>query len=192
VTSQLELDSYRDAGVLTSVALVNGLAAAFVRGKAAGPADALGVIRRAVAVDAPSVAALRERDVPGFVALAKRLREVIAALDAGDLEMAAERLNAILAKHPATPYLGKEDGVWRLHHHPAEAALLPMWTSSCAEGLARMIGDGYANRIGVCDAAQCDQVFIDTSKNASRRFCSLTCQNRTKTATFRSRQAGRA
>jgi predicted RNA-binding Zn ribbon-like protein len=32
-------------------------------------------------------------------------------------------------------------------------------------------------------------VFIDVSKNGSRRFCSTTCQNRVKAAAFRGRHA---
>jgi predicted RNA-binding Zn ribbon-like protein len=32
-------------------------------------------------------------------------------------------------------------------------------------------------------------VFFDNSKNGTRRFCSVTCQNRVKTAAFRLRQA---
>jgi predicted RNA-binding Zn ribbon-like protein len=30
-------------------------------------------------------------------------------------------------------------------------------------------------------------VYVDTSRNGTRRFCSTTCQNRVKTAAFRSR-----
>jgi len=76
-----------------------------------------------------------------------------------------------------------------LHHHAVDAALVPMWTAICAEGLARMIGAGYSNRFHTCDANDCDCVFFDTSRNGSRRFCSTMCQNRTKTAAFRRRQA---
>jgi predicted RNA-binding Zn ribbon-like protein len=63
-----------------------------------------------------------------------------------------------------------------------------MWTSICAEGLARAIGDGHAERLGSCAGADCDRVFLDASKNASRRFCSTACQNRTKAAAFRRRR----
>ena len=64
-----------------------------------------------------------------------------------------------------------------------------MWTAICAEGLARMIGAGDAGRLGTCAADGCRRVFLDGSRNASRRFCSTTCQNRAKTAAFR--RAGR-
>ena len=90
------------------------------------------------------------------------------------------------------PHLAKEGGIWRLHHHPGDAPLVPMWTAVCAEGMARMIGAGHADRFGTCAASDCERVFFDTSRNASRRYCSTTCQNREKTAAFRRRaRAGR-
>lgn len=190
VASQVELDSYIDAGVLTSVMLINGLTGGFEGGSPVGSRDPVAAIKQALAVDPPSMTALTRRDVPGFVALAQTLRRVFAALDGRQIDSAARLLNELLARHPATPHLAKENGKWRLHHHLAAAELLPMWTSICAEGLARMIGAQAAHRFGICSAASCDRVFADTTKNASRRFCSVTCQNRTKAAAFRARLAG--
>jgi predicted RNA-binding Zn ribbon-like protein len=40
----------------------------------------------------------------------------------------------------------------------------------------------------VCTAPRCDRVYVDTSRNGTRRFCSTTCQNRVKAATFRERK----
>jgi len=97
----------------------------------------------------------------------------------------------MLAEHPATPYLALEHGRWRLHHHAADARLVPMWTSICAEGVARLITSDDAHRLGTCEDAGCGRVFVDVSRNASRRFCSTTCQNRVKAATFRRRRARR-
>jgi predicted RNA-binding Zn ribbon-like protein len=36
----------------------------------------------------------------------------------------------------------------------------------------------------------CDRVFVDVSRNGTRRFCSETCQNRVKVAAHRARQHG--
>lgn len=182
MTSQIYLDSYIDAGVLTAIALANELTS--VPTGAAQP-----VLERILAFDPPSLKLLRKKDVSGFIALARALRELFERLHADDVDTAAEQLNVMLAEHPAHPYLAKEDGVWRLHHHPANAPLVAMYTSICAEGMARMIGGGYAGRFGLCEANRCDRVFFDNSKNGTRRFCSVTCQNRVKTAAFRSRQA---
>ena len=179
----MEIDSYEDAGLSVAIELVNGL----VRAPAGDPMEQLA---RILAVDPPSRAQLRTRDRAGFAALADRLEEVFVSLAGDDVDGAAGSLNALLGEHPAHPHLAKEDGVWRLHHHPAEAALVPMWTAICAEALARVVGRGEARRLGACAAVDCDRVFVDVSRNASRRFCSTTCQNRTKATAFRRRHAG--
>ena len=124
------------------------------------------------------------------MALAGRLHEVFAALVEDDVARAAGVLNELLREHPAHPHLAEEGGIWRLHHHPATAELVPMWSAICAEGLARVVGEGHAHRLGTC--AACGRVFLDTSKNASRRFCGLTCQNRVKAAAHRARQRAKA
>jgi predicted RNA-binding Zn ribbon-like protein len=64
-----------------------------------------------------------------------------------------------------------------------------MWTSITAEAIARVVGAGEHERLGICTAGACDRVFVDASRNASRRFCSTACQNRVKTAAFRRRRA---
>jgi predicted RNA-binding Zn ribbon-like protein len=172
-----------------SVELVNALAIDNAGGKPVPMTEAVPAIAQVLAVDPPSVAQLSEGDAAGFVALARRLRDVFDALRCGDVDGAASRLNTMLADHPAHPHLAKEHGHWRLHHHPVDAALVPMWTSICAEGVARMIGAGDDDRLGTCQATDCERVFLDLSKNASRRFCSTTCQNRIKAAAFRRRRA---
>jgi predicted RNA-binding Zn ribbon-like protein len=180
----VHLDRYGHAGALAAVDLVNVLASGPPLDGDAG-VEALATV---LAVDPASVAQLGAADVPAFTALAHQLRPVFTAARA-DVDMAAAELNGLLARHPAHPYLARVDGRWRLHHHPADAALVPMWTAICAEALARLIGEGYADRLGVCGRRGCGRVFIDESKNASRRFCSTACQNRVKAAAFRRRSA---
>lgn len=189
MTSQVKLDSYSDAGIVVAANLVNELATAHALGRPIAEIEPLPAIARVLAIDPPSQAQLRKKDVPGFLALAQQLRAVFEHLRNDDVDAAASSLNALLAIHPASPVLAKENGTWRLHHHPLDAALVPMCTSICAEAIARMIGAGQAERLRTCEADECERVFFDTSKNASRRFCSTTCQNRTKTAAFRRRRA---
>jgi predicted RNA-binding Zn ribbon-like protein len=181
MTGQVTLDSYVDAGVLVALDLVNEPSLE-EGGRAA--------LARLLERDPASVAQLRRRDVPGFVTLATDLRRVFEDLDARDLPAAAARLNRLLARHPAHPHLAIEQGRFRLHHHPMRAAVVPMWTAICAEAIARQVGAGHAERFGRCEAPGCGRVFFDESKNATRRFCSTTCQNRVKAAAFRERQRG--
>jgi len=61
---------------------------------------------------------------------------------------------------------------------------------SRGRGVPRVIGDGQDSRDGSCAATDCATYFYDLSKNQSRRYCSLACQNRIKAAAYRSRQPG--
>jgi predicted RNA-binding Zn ribbon-like protein len=176
----VKLDSYADTGVYAAIDLVNELAVT-------SPDDPVAAVRRVLAIDPPSQRQFAPADAPGFVALAADLHTVFDLVGAGRLDSAAALLNHMLASHPSHPHLALEDGVWRLHHHPVDAELIPMWTAICAEALARLIGNGHAYRLGTCERPGCGRVFVDVSKNASRAFCSTTCQNRVKAAAFRAR-----
>ena len=191
MTGQVGFDSYEFAGAVTAVELVNGLAVEHAYGRPVEPDRPMAIIGPILAGD-PTWPRARTADVPGLVALAARLRDVFADLDRGDVDGAAGRLNGLLAAHPAHPYLAREGVFWRLHHHPADAELVPMASAICAEALARVIGAGAAARLGTCGADECDRVFLDSSKNGSRRFCSTACQNRVKASSFRRRHRARA
>jgi predicted RNA-binding Zn ribbon-like protein len=189
VTGQEQFDSYEDSGTVLAVNLVNELTLEHAFGRPVPPTEPFPAISRALEIDPASAAQLRDRDVPGFIELATQLHDVFRDLHHHDVDAAANRLNELLAEHPAHPHLAKDDGRWRVHHHAVDAGLVPMATAVIAEALARMIGAGEGSRLGTCDSDDCDRVFLDTSKNASRRFCSTTCQNRVKAAAFRRRQA---
>lgn len=57
-----------------------------------------------------------------------------------------------------------------------------------ATALATVLGNAAIERLGICNAAACDRVYVDVSKNGTRRFCSTACQNRVKAAAFRARR----
>ncbi|MGH9287436.1 MAG: CGNR zinc finger domain-containing protein [Acidimicrobiales bacterium] len=189
MTGQEQFGSYEDSGAVMAVNLVNELTLEHAFGRQVPPNEPFSAIRRVLEIDPASAAQLRDRDRPGFITLAAQLREVFRDLHRGDIDAAASRLNELLAAHPAHPHLAKDDGRWRVHHHPVDAGLVPMAAAVSAEAMARMIGAGDGNRLGTCDSDDCDRVFLDASKNGSRRFCSTTCQNRVKAAAFRRRQA---
>jgi predicted RNA-binding Zn ribbon-like protein len=189
VTGQNQFDSYEVSGAVLAVDLVNELTIEHAFGRPVPPTEPFSAIKRVLEIDPASAAELRQRDVPGFVALATHLRQVFRDLHHGTIDAAANWLNELLAAHPAHPHLAKDNGRWRVHHHPVDAGLVPMATAVSAEAMARMIGAGDGNRLGTCDSDDCDRVFLDASKNGSRRFCSTTCQNRVKAAAFRRRQA---
>jgi len=51
-----------------------------------------------------------------------------------------------------------------------------------------LIVDVGANRLGVCSAERCDNVYVDTSPNASKRYCSERCASRANVAAYRARR----
>ena len=71
----------------------------------------------------------------------------------------------------------------------ADAEWAPSWAAPMATGLAIVLGNPAVDRLGLCNAPVCDRVYIDVSRNGTRRFCSTACQNRVKAAAFRARKA---
>ena len=55
-------------------------------------------------------------------------------------------------------------------------------------GLANLICDLGPTRLGVCAASPCTNVYVDTSPNQSRRYCSDRCSSRANVAAYRARQ----
>ena len=107
----------------------------------------------------------------------------------GDLDAASRTVNKLLERYRPTPYLDHHDGEpWHLHFHGDEAADRSGWGGGVAVALAGVLGSEYADRLGVCEAPACDRVFVDVSRNGTRRYCSTACQNRVKAAAHRARQ----
>jgi predicted RNA-binding Zn ribbon-like protein len=186
----VKIDSYDSAGIRVAAALVNLLTAGLRGGRPFVVDNSLSALNRLLDDDPSSRRRAQQSDCNAFARLANELRNVFEHLDRGEVDAAACGLNALLDRYPANPHLEKEDGIWRVHHHPANTDLCSMWAATCAGAMARQIGDQNAHRFGVCNAFSCDRVFVDTSRNGSRRFCSTSCQNRTKTAAFRRRISG--
>ena len=122
--------------------------------------------------------------------VAAELRGVFEAVSAGSIDEAARQVNSLLIRTGARPELERHDGQsWHLHYHAADNSLPNGWAAGCATGLAVVLGGSRYDRLGVCTAPRCDRVYVDTSRNGTRRFCSTSCQNRVKTAAFRARSA---
>ncbi|MGY0388748.1 CGNR zinc finger domain-containing protein [Nocardioides sp. WG-D5] len=130
-----------------------------------------------------------EASADGMVALAESLRVVFEAAASGDVDTAATAVNALLREMGSVPQLDRaRGGGWALHFHGREPDLVVGWGAGIAAGLALAIGSDLAGRLGVCQADPCNRVFVDTSKNAGRRFCSTRCQSRVKAAAHRARR----
>lgn len=190
VTGQVEFNSHTDAVVRVAVGLVNLLTPGSDRGRAYQPPEDE---TRTTAVSSllrsgGGRQAVSWEEAASFCFVAAELREVFAAVDSGAVDTAAELVNAMLIRTGARPELERHDGEpWHLHFHAADNTLVNGWAAGCATGLAVVLGGELYDRLGVCTAPRCNRVYVDTSRNGTRRFCSTSCQNRVKTAAFRAR-----
>jgi predicted RNA-binding Zn ribbon-like protein len=99
-----------------------------------------------------------------------------------------ERLNALLALASPKPYATTHDGELHLHYARPDADALEQLTTTVAMGLSQVVVQHGWQRLGVCSAEGCGNVYVDTSRNASRRYCSNTCASRSTVAAYRARQ----
>ncbi|MFI7442944.1 CGNR zinc finger domain-containing protein [Nonomuraea indica] len=118
--------------------------------------------------------------------LATELRQALLAERPADQ---AARINAMIGRYGAQPYLVEDVGQpFHLHFHGSGGTQVEALGGEFATALA-LIVDGYGpDRFGVCEAHQCEAVYIDLTRNASRRYCSAACTARAKTAAYRSRR----
>jgi predicted RNA-binding Zn ribbon-like protein len=184
-------DSHVATLLEVAVALVNGLTDGVRHGRpySAPRDDQLGA---AVGALLPSGGVVPPDQAAYLAATAERLRVVFEAVSTDDLPTAAAELNALLRSTGARPQLDQVDGEpWQVHFHGSDDSLGVGWSAGCAAALALAIGSPLAGRLGICAAAQCDRAYVDTSRNATRQFCSTACQNRVKAAAFRARQTRR-
>ena len=189
----MDFNSHTDTVVRVAVALVNLLTDGEERGrKYLPPAGAERAARlNALFQAVGSKTAVTDAEAGEFGGVAAELRGVFAAVATGDIDRAAHQVNGMLKATGAHPVLERHDGeTWHIHFHAAgEHTRVSGWAAGCATGLAVVLGGEHYDRLGVCTAPHCDRVYVDTSRNGSRRFCSTACQNRVKAAAFRERHA---
>ncbi|WP_107771872.1 CGNR zinc finger domain-containing protein [Nocardioides sediminis] len=121
------------------------------------------------------------------------LRPVFEASEAGEVSAVVSRLNDLLARHPITPMISEHDPA-HLHMHVANraATVAELLIGESLMGLATLVCDLGATRLGVCHASPCTHVFVDTSPNQSRRYCSDRCSSRANVKAYRARQRAAA
>ena len=86
------------------------------------------------------------------------------------------------------PYATAHDGELHLHYARPDSPALEQLTTTVAMGLSQVVVQHGWQRLGICSAEGCDDVYVDTSRNASRRYCSNTCASRSTVAAYRARQ----
>ena len=132
-------------------------------------------------------------DVPSLRSFQTELRAVFEASDVDDVRLVVSGLNGLLASHPVTPMISDHDPE-HLHMHVANraASVAELMIGEALMGLANLVCDLGATRLGICSEPRCDHVYVDTSPNQSRRYCSDRCSSRANVAAFRARQKAAA
>jgi predicted RNA-binding Zn ribbon-like protein len=120
----------------------------------------------------------------------ERLDSIVADCEAGHETAAIDQINALLSETGASPQVVAHDGRGpHLHVSRPTAPLADRMAAHFAMGLAWLVVAGEAGRIRSCESPTCRAVFVDFSKNRSRRYCdSRTCGNRLHVAAYRARK----
>jgi predicted RNA-binding Zn ribbon-like protein len=117
----------------------------------------------------------------------QRLREVF---EAGGVTEKARLADELLVASDCRARLVSHGAGLPFHFHyaPVRAGLVPRVKALTAAGLAHVIDDGAGARLRACSRAGCGTVFIDTSRNGRRHFCSVRCANQVNVANHRHRK----
>ncbi|MEV5482410.1 MULTISPECIES: CGNR zinc finger domain-containing protein [Streptomyces] len=148
-----------------------------------------------------------DSDVTRLRTVRARLRAVFEAADAGDEVLAVDLLNALMMEFPVSPQISghehRDDGGtsrssraesgggrpdWHMHIADHAANATAGYTATACMGLAFHLTDLGVDRLGICQARPCRNVYLDTSTNRSRRYCSDRCATRANVAAYRARK----
>jgi predicted RNA-binding Zn ribbon-like protein len=133
---------------------------------------------------------MSRNDLDSLRGLRGELRAFFVACAQGDGEDAAGRLNALLIQHPVHPQLsGHDNQPWHVHYTES-GSVADKYAAGAIMGLAVRLTDVGIGRFGICQAADCPGVFIDTSTSNTRRYCSERCMNRANVSAYRARKRG--
>jgi predicted RNA-binding Zn ribbon-like protein len=143
----------------------------------------VGVLRRVLTHHGheTAAAAAHESDVPAVRTLRDALRHAFFAADEPE---AVTRLNALLDGVAAPRLLADRDG-WRFGWDEKRPGFLTGATATALLDAIRRDGFG---RFGICAGTPCTGVFVDRSRNASRRYCCWLCADRVTQAAARARR----
>jgi predicted RNA-binding Zn ribbon-like protein len=112
----------------------------------------------------------------------RRLRPVFTEPDA---DKQVDLVNELLADSACRPFISRHNGKpAHLHYaseHDDQVRRVQAYT---AGGLAHLICED-PGRIGTCAREGCDVVYVDTSRNGRRRFCTTKCATRVHVADHR-------
>jgi predicted RNA-binding Zn ribbon-like protein len=121
-------------------------------------------------------------------ALRDRLRNILGAPTPGEL---VARLNVLLGEvTEGAALVRRRDDRWSLvPGQPVRASLERRLAALAASELTDLVTRVGPERIRLCEAAPCIEVFVDRSRNGRRLYCSRRCANRVNASRHRRRAA---
>ncbi|GIK63618.1 MAG: hypothetical protein BroJett018_14120 [Chloroflexota bacterium] len=122
--------------------------------------------------------------------LRNRLRDIFLRLEISEPVEVQREINSLLGATPVNlqASISKGELIEVKYEIPTTVALVERLAVQTGLGLTLALQQYGTERLKVCAAAPCQEVFIDVSKNKSRRFCGERCANRYNVAHFRERQ----
>lgn len=131
-------------------------------------------------------AQLTPGDLAALRALRAQLKPVFAARTAG---AAVDVLDPMLRDAVVPARLAADDGTARWDWGAGQQGMTALRARLLAALAAHVIRHGTA-RLGTCQAAPCDCVYVDRSRARTRRYCCDQCNDRAAAAAYRSRKSG--
>ena len=177
----MDFDNYQEEALETAVDFANSLDVVSGEEYLTTP-GALGGWLQARGIEAPR--APTEEDVEGL----RRLRARVRLVMEGSEKEAEEALHEIVAEASVRPQVTLSQGEWHLGYVCTAEGLVDRVAAIVVAGLAAALVESGRERFGICSKEGCRDVYVDASKNRSRRYCSDSCSNRANVAAFRARQ----
>ena len=147
-----------------------------------------GLVSDEVAARLRAGAAARTAEAEAVLRRAKELREALFRLFAEGATAELAVLNRELSV--AMAQLRVDEGLGWAWADEETRLDRPLWP--IARQAAEMLVSGQRQRVRECAAGDCRWLFLDTSKNRSRRWCDMkSCGNRAKVRSFYERQRSR-
>lgn len=108
-----------------------------------------------------------------------------------DRDGAVPLVNGMLSDGRALPRLVSHDGYdWHMHATSDDAPLATRVLVEAAMAFVDVIRSDEYDRVRICSADDCDAVYIDYSRNGSKRYCDTgNCGNRMNVIAYRGRKA---
>jgi predicted RNA-binding Zn ribbon-like protein len=171
----MQFNTYTAAGAYIAVWLVNHPSA---------EASALAAVLDYYDVHQPVTTADQVRVLRPW---AGRLGQIF---DATTVAEKAERADALLVAADCRPRLVSHgDGLpFHFHYASVRTCLAARVKALTAAGVAHVIDGGGGSRLRACSRSGCGVVFLDTSRNGRRHFCSVRCANQVNVANHRVRR----